>query len=372
MKIAVVSHACDVHSGSRAPIEIAKQFKKLGHDVSFFAYKHLSSKEAIRQIKSATIDLVLIDSPKVKFLGSLLNSINLSKELKKINPDFISAHATLPFLLGCKISGIPIYMTYHGTQQDVWLDKIFPKKATHLDNIINNFLNFLIRQIMRLQLSFADQIITLSSYCSKEIKSLYRKKALFIYWGSAPPHLYRAPKAREGEKLKLLSVSRIVPYKGFHILFSIVKEITVPLELVIIGSHPDKKYLTYLKRIKPKNTTIIVDPSDSVLSKYYQKTDIYLSADKFLFFGEPVLEAAEFGVPTIAFNYASASEIINNGITGYVVKTKEEFNTALQKLISSKVQREKMGANAKKLASTLTWEKSAKTYLEIFNKWQKT
>jgi len=375
MRIALVSHAADIHSGSRAPIELAKHFAKLGHEVIFFAHAHISRKNAINELKSTKIKVVLIDYPRIKFIDRILAAFMLATKLRKLKPDIISAHATLPFMLGSKLSGIPLFSTYHGTQTDVWLDKIFPRVPGTLDKIANHSLNFIIKSLMWFQLALSDRIITLSKYCSRELLTFYGKKAPFVYWGGAPPHLLDITlKPKKSNLITLLSVSRIVPYKGFHVLIEIVKELEKKypnLKLTIIGSHPNKNYLSYLNKIKSKNTRIILNPNDKVLSIYYQQADLYVTCDKFLFFGMPIFEAASFAKPVIAFNSASAKEIIQNSKTGIVVSSKEEFKNALIKLMTNEKERLKLGKNAFEFNKKYTWENAARFYIKLFEKWQK-
>ena len=375
LKIAVVSHAADTHSGSRAPIELAKAFAKKGHEVFFFAYKEISKTEAIKELKYAKIDVRLIKIPENKLLGKLLPSFALAKDLKRIKPNIISTQAKLPFILGAKLSGIPVAYTYMGTQLDIWLDRIFPSQPNYLDNIINIFLNWLIKLNTIIQLSTTSYIITFSKYCKNELDLLYHKKSSYVFWGSRTDLMAKtqANKTKSNSTIHLLSVSRIVPYKGFHTQIETVNELTpkFPIKLTIIGSYPDKKYLNYLKKIKNQNTQIIVNPSDQILSKYYQSTDIYITCDKFLFFGMPIFEAASFGKPTVAFDFASAKEVVKNHKTGIIVSTKEEFKKAIIKLANSKRERQKLGYNAQKFSKNYTWGSAANFYLKQFKKWQK-
>ena len=90
-----------------------------------------------------------------------------------------------------------------------------------------------------------------------------------------------------------------------------------------------------------------------------------------MFFGEPVLEAAEFGKPTIAFDFASAKEIVKNNHTGYVVKNEEESKKAFENLIKSPEKRATFGRNAQKFAKHFTWDRCANNYLKLFEIWQK-
>jgi len=83
------------------------------------------------------------------------------------------------------------------------------------------------------------------------------------------------------------------------------------------------------------------------------------------------LEAASFGKPTIAFDFASAKELVKNNNIGYVVKNQKEFKKAVAALIRYPERKLALGRNAQKFAQKYTWEKCAKDYLKLFEKWQK-
>jgi len=127
MKIAIVAEAVEIHSGSRAEVELAKQFAKMGHKVIFYAHFKPSTSQAKQELEGAGVKVTLIKSPEIKFIGRFIGALSLTRALKKDQPQIISAHTTLPFLIASRLSGIKVVSTYYGTQLDVWLDKIFPK-----------------------------------------------------------------------------------------------------------------------------------------------------------------------------------------------------------------------------------------------------
>jgi len=177
----------------------------------------------------------------------------------------------------------------------------------------------------------------------------------------------------QGKICQLLTVSRFTPYKNFHLLLEIFKSLEkstkIPLRFTIAGSLGSAKYLEYLKSIAPQNVSFQVNRTDEELSLLYQQSDIYVTADTYFFFGMPVLEAASFGVPVVAYNFGAASELIDNGKTGFVVSTKIGFEKVLRQLVENKDRREKMSRLAQEKAQQdFTWEKTAIQYLEIFKK----
>src|SRR3972149_6849135 len=216
MKIAIVAEAVETHSGSRTAVNLAKQFAKMGHQVLFYAHWQFSTPQAKQELEMEGVKVTLIKSPKIKIIEKFISAFSLTKSLKEEHPQIISAHTTLPFLIGAKLSGIKVVSTYYGTQLDVWIDKIFPKSSSFLDRIINQILNLVIKIVAFAQVSLADKMITQTTYCRDELKNLYGKKAPVVFWGDAPPHLLKLAKSKTNQsEINLLSVSRIIPYKGF-------------------------------------------------------------------------------------------------------------------------------------------------------------
>ena len=218
-----------------------------------------------------------------------------------------------------------------------------------------------------------NKIIAISAYSAKEANRLYQRQCKFIYLGNLSDSLKGYLPTKKGPKdvINLLTVSRITPYKQFDLIIETVKRIKLKnyqINLIIAGSSPQKRYLENLYKIKTDQTKILFNCSDKNLANLYQNCDVYLSADKYLFFGMPILEAASFGKPAITLNYGAASEIITQGKTGFVADNQLQFKNYLEKIIKNPKLRLKMGADAKKLANNFTWEKTAEKYSIIYQK----
>ncbi|MBI3396898.1 glycosyltransferase family 4 protein, partial [Candidatus Woesebacteria bacterium] len=223
-----------------------------------------------------------------------------------------------------------------------------------------------------LVLRLSSKVVSISRYCQQETGNIYKVASEIVYLGvNQPTEFTGLKKIKLSQKINLLSVSRIVPYKGFQKLINMVNNLTnlyPNILLTIAGSSPDKKYLKYLNEIKGRNIQIIVNASEEELINLYKNSDIYLTADKYLFFGMPVLEAASFNIPSISLNYAAANEVIKNKKTGFVVNDEKDFQEKLKLLIVDKNLRIKMGKEAKRFSKELTWDKTANMYLKLFKK----
>ena len=236
--------------------------------------------------------------------------------------------------------------------------------------------------------------IAISHYTAREAEILYNADIPAIYLGANTINAYerkkknkkyskvynQIPENKEKKNtqkkpnnppLKVLSVSRITPYKGFHLLIDLVrkveKKLKRPLHLTIAGSTPSPSYLKFLKSISTSNTEILTNVTDDELSYLYSSCDIYVTCDRYLFFGMPILEAALLNKPSLALDYCAAREIIKHGETGFVARNQREFQAYLAILVNSATLRKEMGQAAKKHAlAYFNWQNTAEEYINFF------
>lgn len=392
MKIAIITETLSTHSGSRAPIELAKHLS-LKNQITVLAYDIKTDYRVKRQFEKAGIQIKLV-KPLNFLFGKYFSALKFLPELKK--NDLISFHGTLPSFLATKISGVPVIKTYYGTQLDAYLERFLPgQKISFKDRLFNRLVNQIILLKEKINFLLATEIIGISKYTSKEAQKLFGRKIPFIYLGSDLPFANQSvilrlrsgrvnnkqpasPKPQRGESksVTILSVSRFTPYKGFHQLIEVFKEISTKIpkvKLVLAGSTPNVVYLNYLKDlIKGYNIEIHTDLSDKKLAKFYHQCDIYATCDHYLFFGLPIIEAAFYGKPAIALNFCAATELIINRKTGLVTENLEDFKEGLLLLIKDQKLRLKLGQNAKKKAERdFAWKKIAKKYEKFLKKYAK-
>ncbi|MBI3486283.1 glycosyltransferase family 4 protein [Candidatus Daviesbacteria bacterium] len=365
MRVGVVSLICNTHSGSRAPIELAIALSKIGLKVSFFSFETNKDLSTVSLLEKAKVSLKLISKSRVPIIGAIIDSFNFYNELKNTPLDIITTHTTLSLLIGAKLTGKKILACYYGTQFNILRERFLGNNflITFFDLILNKLI--FIKSLLLLTLS--TRVVSISKYCQNEAKLLYGIKSEVIYLGAVPDNFITKGIKRKKE-IVLLSVSRITPYKQFDLLIKVFNEIKrVNLKFIIAGSSPQRRYLQHLQMIKNSNTEILINPSDKKLNSIYQTADIYLSGDKYLFFGMPILEAASFSIPVVSLNYAAANEVITNGKSGVVENKLGGFKKSLEKLIDSPRLRAKMGQAAKQQAQKFKWEYTAKNYQKIFS-----
>lgn len=85
--------------------------------------------------------------------------------------------------------------------------------------------------------------------------------------------------------------------------------------------------------------------------------------------GLKCLQYMAMGIPSVSTNVGNIKNIVQDGVDGYLVKTKEEWYEKLIRLIDNSKIRNKMGLMARKKVKTeYSVEVLSKKYLKIFNK----
>lgn len=370
-KIGIVTEIINNHSGSRAPLELAKELGKLNQDITIYAYSHMLDKRIRTNLENNNVRVITLKNPNIPFFGKYISAFRLFNLLRRKGHQIIIYAGMFPFFVASKLSGIPVIRIYQGTQFNAYLEKKIPGQRIQIhEKIINFVANVYIYIIEYLTNQLSNGIIAISKYAKIEAERLYRKKVnKVIYHGTT--YLKAKRTITKKSSVKFISVSRITPYKGFHKIIGALNKLPSKnsISLTIVGSQPKKNYVEYLKKISSIDLNIVIDPQDNELAKYYCQSDVYANADRYLFFGLPICEAAHFRLPTITFDFAAAPELVQHKKTGFVAKNEKQFTAYSQKLISNKKLREKMGTNAQKRSAVLfTWENTANKYLDFFKK----
>lgn len=360
MKIAIVAEIINYHSGARAPLEIAKHLAKRNHVVTVYAYDYWQDQEATNDMVKSGVSVITLHKVSIPFVGKYITACSLFTMLKKSSPQVIAYAGTLPFFLACTLTRLPILLMYHGIQPDAYLEKRNPDEPVSIrDSLFNQIANLYIYFTNAILIFLSTDIVTISKFAAKEVESLYHKKVpTVIYLGTTSLLTKKQLNKKEKTSITILSVSRITPYKGFHIILEAIKKIKTKKNIVltIAGSQPRMNYIRYLKQLGGKNVRIILEPSDPELAKLYQQADFCVTADRYLYFGLSIFEAGFFNKPTIALNQAAASEVIQHERTGFVAKNLHELARYMTILINDTKLTTTLGKNANELAKKLSWD----------------
>ena len=146
--------------------------------------------------------------------------------------------------------------------------------------------------------------------------------------------------------------------KGIGYLIKAVESMKKAAAVMIVGRGSDKKFKTPSPRTG-EGKIIFCGPQKENY-KYYAAADIFVFPTMYEPFGNVHLEALASGLPVITTKQSGASEIINDGVQGFVIREPEDIQAIAEKmhlLINNREILEAMSKNARSLAEEFTFEK---------------
>lgn len=189
------------------------------------------------------------------------------------------------------------------------------------------------------------------------------------------PFCVPLPEARVSIKpksdIRLLSVGRLVYYKGYDYLIKAMQGVNA--ELTIIGEgHLKEKLSALVGELKLNNVKILPPVED--LSSYYENCDIFIlpSTEKSEAFGLVQLEAMAYAKPVINTNLPTAVPNVSlDGLTGITVEPKDiaGLRGAIVKLVENPELRAQYGQAARdRVAKHYSPEIFSRTLMDIIRR----
>jgi glycosyltransferase involved in cell wall biosynthesis len=159
-------------------------------------------------------------------------------------------------------------------------------------------------------------------------------------------------------------LGRIAPEKGVHRAIHIAKQAGIPLKIAAKVDRVDEDY--FQDKIKPqidgKNVEFIGEITDANKSRFLSgAVALLVPIDWPEPFGLVMIEAMACGTPVIAFNRGSVPEIIEDGVTGFVVEDELGAIGSVYRL--SELSRPKIRA---RFEERFTSRRMAQDYLEVY------
>lgn len=202
----------------------------------------------------------------------------------------------------------------------------------------------------------ADQIIVPSYYFKTVIVNwgINPDKIEVIYNGiNLQDHLALREPNNEEKKIIMLSVGRLVPWKGFRVLVEIMPDLLKKiseLKLMIVGSGPQQLELENLvKKLNLEKQVILTGQlSREELLELKNNVDIFILNTHWESFSFDVLEAMAVGLPIITTKVGSLPELIENNQEGILINPddKEAIVNAVQKILQNDNFRQAIIQNA--------------------------
>jgi glycosyltransferase involved in cell wall biosynthesis len=230
----------------------------------------------------------------------------------------------------------------------------------------------------------ADRILAGSTYTLKMLQDLFQipdtRISLFYENGILKEFLTKQREFNDDrDKINLLFVGRLVPYKGADMLVeSIAKldeNIKKQIYLNIVGDGSEKANLE--ARIKKLNLDSVVRLIGWVKQQetlaYYQQSDLFCFPSIREFGGAVVLEAMACGLPCLVVNNGGIGEYVTEQ-TGFKIEpisreyVIQELTNKIQHLVENRTFLQKMSVQAIERAKEFEWSYKAEQIVEIYQK----
>lgn len=321
-------------------------------------------------IQKLNKNIKMIKLPFKAPLGYYLNTFELRKILKSLNPDVIhvhqaSGHGTLARLGSCSNYLLSVYGA------DV-ID--FPFKSKYKFNVTKK------------NLLSASIVASTSHFMANHVKNTfqYEKNIPVTPFGVDTERFKPINKEYHGT-IKIGIVKRLeekygIEYliKGFELSLKRLKEkgennIADNLELVIVGSGSLRKDLEDLsKKLEIDDKINFVGRvNNEDVPKYLNSFDVFcvpsiLDSESF---GVAAVEASACGLPVIASRVGGLQEVIDDGVTGYLVEKKnyEEISDKILDLILNPELAKKMGIKGReKVENLYNWSENVSEVIRLY------
>jgi len=289
-----------------------------------------------------------------------LGFYNLLKKILHMNPDIIHTTTTHPWVLIIlpilKIKKIPLAVTIH----DV---------SPHLGeaSLIGKFIKYI-------YVKHSDLIFVHGENLKKELveKEIPFDKITVIPHGDYS-FFTRYKKGYAEEENTILFFGRILDYKGLDYLIraeNLIKKSIKNVKIMIVGEGDLTSYIDLIPD-EDINNFFIVNKfiPDEQVAQFFERAKVVVL---------PYLEASQSGVipiayafrkPLVATNVGCLSDIIDDGITGFLIPPRnvEAISQSIVTLLSDENLRKKMGDNAFiKMKNDLSWDTIADKTIDAY------
>ncbi|MDX4036281.1 glycosyltransferase [Aliarcobacter skirrowii] len=296
---------------------------------------------------------------KLKYLKALPI---LKQIIDDFKPDILHAHyATSYGLLGA-LSG------FHPLLLSVWGSDVFsfPLKSP------------LHKMMLKYNLKKADKILSTSNVMAKETK-LYTNKDIEVTPFGIDIEQFKPMEVEslfDKDDIVIGTVKSLEEVYGIEYLIRAFKIISdkyenLTLKLLIVGGGNLENCLKDLtKELEIENKTIFtgqVKYRDVV--KYHNMLSISVFLSNSESFGVSVIESSACGKPVIVSNVGGLPEVVEDGVSGFVVPPRDPQKTAeaIEKLVLYKSLREQIGRNGRERVKRLyNWDENVEQMIRIY------
>jgi glycosyltransferase involved in cell wall biosynthesis len=314
------------------------------------------------RIAQLGVNTIIVDESKYSFIRIFFK---LLATLKVTKAHLIHSHRykenLLAFILSRFLNRPALVSTLHG----------LPEKHTEKTSLKTRVAGIINKLILK---KYFDKTVVVS-----------REMAIFIEreWGFAPKRIAIIhnglslntfpPKERENDLITIGSAGRFFPVKDYSLMvevaYELIKKYKCKVRFVLAGDGPLAHTLEQMIKERGLNDCFALPGFLEDLDNFYQSLSIYLNTSLHEGIPMSILEAMAYGLPVIAPKVGGIPEMIDDGISGFLIDSRNplDFAEKCLKLIHDKNLRLKMGADArKKIEDKFSFQNMAKSYYKMY------
>lgn len=258
----------------------------------------------------------------------------------------------------------PIVLLVHHVHKEQW-HTFFPQPISSFGWFLESKLSPWVYRKKR--------YVTVSEHSRRELAQvgIDPERVSVIYSGNeAPPEVLSAePELDRGFKIVVLG--RLVPHKHVELAIDAIAELKddfPEIHLDVVGSGDWMSRLVTHVEAREVSDRVTLHGHVDTLTKHRLLSEAAVMAMPSLKegWGLTILEAGYHAVPSVAFRHAGGTqESIQDGHTGILCDTNEEFVAGIRELLDSPELRAKMGSAARVFALRFDWERTGTELTEL-------
>lgn len=143
----------------------------------------------------------------------------------------------------------------------------------------------------------------------------------------------------------------------------------VPLTVLGAGVPGGQVLASFPETVRPHVTVIDKVPEERVIAEF-RRHDLLVAPSTYEGFGLVIVEAMSQGLPVVATPYGAAASVIRDGDTGRIVPPRDAraIADAVDALMHEPRERARLGANAARAVSAMSWRATAQETLESYRR----
>lgn len=349
MKVLILGDASNPHI-----IKWANALYSSGIEIIIFSFRKSDALVFLKGIEIFSMDSLYNITTKKNAAISKIFYLKAIPKLKTIirerKPDIVHAHYASSYgFLGSLVNFHPFIISVWGS--DV-ID--FPKTS------------ILHRELFKFNLRKADKILSTSQFMANLLKK-YTSKKIFITPFGIDLQLFKPESKSDlyftNDEIVVGSIKGLEWYYGieylieaYHKVIKILPEKKIRL-LIVGGGAIEDKIKNLIMNMGLEGKVILTGKVNyREIHKYHNMLDIFVAVSVYEeSFGVAVLEASACGKPVIISRVGGMIEVVEEGITGYIVPPRDSELTAQKiiKLILDESLRQKLGIQGRERVQKL-------------------